>query len=208
MALHGDLSEINLEELVELIGTRSGVLCLGPVQGKTVNIHVTAGLIASFSVEQKVTGRDRIFRLARWFSTHPCNFSFEQKPVYTTQAAEMELSGLFPQRRQTCREDDQRAIPLADPNTVFMLIKAKKVELPLELQRFLDRVAPMLEKGANAHDIARRTRMRVQDVQLGLHGLKQARKAWPAFIGATPPTLRAKMGLFSWLSRFSSMRYV
>jgi|ERR1700733_16072790 len=117
------------------------------------------------------------------------------------KALHLDLLQLFPRRQPTVSATDPVTGPLSDPDTVFMLIKAKKAALPLELQRFLDRVAPMLEKGASAHDIARRTQMRLQDVQLALHGLKQARKAWPAFVGTTPPARPAGYGVFSWLLR-------
>ncbi|MBH1367398.1 DUF4388 domain-containing protein [Stenotrophomonas maltophilia] len=201
MAFHGDLDGIDLEDIIALIGARSGVLSLGPIQGKTLNLHVAAGLVASFSIEQNIEGKDRIFKLARWFSRHRCSFSFEQKPIYATQALHLDLLQLFPRRQPTVSATDPVTGPLSNPDTVFMLIKAKKAALPLELQRFLDRAAPMLEKGASAHDIARRTQMRLQDVQLALHGLKQARKAWPAFVGTTPPARPAGYGVFSWLLR-------
>ena len=85
MAFHGDLDGIDLEDIIALIGARSGVLSLGPIQGKTLNLHVAAGLVASFSIEQNIEGKDRIFKLARWFSRHRCSFSFEQKPINATQ---------------------------------------------------------------------------------------------------------------------------
>lgn len=201
MSIHGHLDDIDLEEIIALVGGRSGVLSLGPVQGKTLSIHVAAGLIASFSIEQKIEGKDRIIKLARWFAGHHCNFSFEQKPIYATQAVHMELSEFFPHRQHAAPDTEQVATQLSDPDTVFMLIKAKKADLPLELRLFLNRVAPMLEKGASARGISQRTQMPLADVQLALHGLKQARKAWPAFIAATPPLRPAKQGLFSWILR-------
>ncbi|WP_340568939.1 hypothetical protein [Stenotrophomonas sp. G106K1] len=201
MSIHGHLGDIDLEEIIALVGSRSGVLSLGPVQGKTLIIQVAAGLIASFSIEQKVEGKDRIFRLARWFAGHPCNFSFEQKPIYTTQAEHVELPQLSPRRQQEEMEAGPGIHLLSDPDTVFMLIKAKKTDLTLELQRFLDRAAPMLERGASANDIARRTQMPVKNVQLALHGLKQARKAWPAFVATPSPSRPPGRSLISRLLR-------
>jgi len=201
MALHGDLNDIGLEEIIELIGNRSGVLSLGPVEGKTLIVQVAAGLVASFSVQQRIEGKERIIKLARWISSHHCPFSFEQGPVYSTQAQHMKVLELLPHRWKAEQETAQADGLLSDPSTVFMLIKAKKVTLPLELQRFLDRTAAMLERGASAHDIARRTQMPLEDVQLALHGLKQARKAWPAFVAAPPPSRSSRSSWFSWLSR-------
>jgi hypothetical protein len=201
MALHGDLNEIGLEEVVSLVGGRSGVLSLGPVQGKTLLIQVAAGLVASFSIENRITDKERILKAARWFAENPSDFSFEQKPIYAVQATHLELPQLFQHRKPVHSEFAERELTeLSDPGTVFMLIRAKKVDLPLQLQRFLERTSPMLEKGANAHDIARRTQMPLEDVQLALHALKQARKAWPAFI-APPPSRDSGSGLFSWLLR-------
>ncbi len=175
MAIYGSLNEFSLRDILTVIGGKSGVLTLDQQDGQILRLHIAESGVTRMSLERPVQARSEAIMLLRIFNQERSTFRFEAGDVDVPRQSFLRLSEVIESRPDTTI--DERDLP--HPKTLFLLIKARQVALPPDLDEFLGAAESMLATGASAERIARELGIAVNQARHHLQRLRQVKKVWP-----------------------------
>lgn len=176
MAIFGKLADFSLREILSVIGGRSGNLLIENDGGHRLRVHLSAGRITHVSFERVLDSPQEISLLLKRLGEGQGSFHFDN---YADNAPSTGSLALSWEELLLSSESDALADALPHPQTRFMLIKGRTVQLPLPLNDFLLRSSHFLERGASAEQLSTKLGIPVQTVQQQLMQLREVKKIWP-----------------------------
>jgi hypothetical protein len=183
LAIFGKLSDFSLREVISMVGRRSGALLLESGDGSRVQLQISDAQVARITVERRVRSADEAAQLLRDFVRGQGWFHFEQRNDDVPQdgTTSFDWQQLIPLPPETPPPGEVRArtADLPHPETCFVLIKGRSVQLDSALTEFLQQSSPRLERGASAEQISEALRLPLETVQWHLQSLRELKKIWP-----------------------------
>jgi hypothetical protein len=180
MALFGTLKDFPFEEIVRLVGSKSGVLVVSFAQ-RELELHINERQLCGLTVNGQSIGEARLARnwLALAQQQHDGQFQFQK---LAPAALEQHFQLALHEQVATGQDPQSYAGQLPDPETVFELRQAPQ-QLSPALWAFWDQARPALQHGSSSQALAKQLHLKLEDVQLQLFQLRAA--------GAITPVRRA-----------------
>jgi len=175
VAIYGSLNDFSLRDILAVIGGKSGVLTLDQQDGQVVRLHIAEAGVTRMSLERPVQARTEAIMLLRLLSQERSTFRFDTGEVDSPRQSFLRLSELVDARPDAMI--DERDLP--HPKTVFLLIRARQVSLPPDLDEFLGAAESMLATGASAERLSQQLGVPINQTRHHLQRLRQVKKVWP-----------------------------
>ena len=175
MAIYGSLSDFSLRDILTVIGDKSGVLTVDQQDGQVLRLQIAGANVARMSVERPVGSRTEAQLLLRMFGQERGVFRFETGDIDTPGHSFLRMTEILGSRAGDSL--DERDLP--HPKTVFLLIRARQVALPPDLDEFLAAAEPLLATGASAERLADTLGVPVDQARHNLQRLREVKKVWP-----------------------------
>nr|WP_295383408.1 DUF4388 domain-containing protein [Pseudoxanthomonas sp.] len=175
MAIYGNLSDFSLRDILNVIGDKRGVLTVDQRDGQVLRLQVAESNVTRMSVERPVDSRTEAQLLLRLFGQDRGVFRFEAGEVESPHHSFLRLGEVLGTRAGDSL--DERDLP--HPKTVFLLIKARQVSLPADLDEFLGAAESLLATGASAERLADALGVPVDQARHNLQRLREVKKVWP-----------------------------
>lgn len=176
MAIFGKLADFSVREILSVIGGRSGKLLIENDGGHRLRVHLCGGRITHVSLERALDSADEISQLLRRLGEAQGSFHFDNHSDDSVPPGSLSLNWealLLP------TESERQADELPHPQTRFMLIKGRNVNLPPALDEFLLRSSHFLERGTSAEHLSSQLGIPLETAQLHLRQLREVKKIWP-----------------------------
>ncbi len=187
MAIFGKLADFSLREILSVIGGRSGNLLIENDGGHRLRVHLSGGRITHVSFERALDSSQEISLLLKRLGDGQGSFHFDNDADNASSTGSLALSWeeLLLSSESTA-QSEALSDALPHPQTRFMLIKGRTVQLPAPLNDFLLRSSHFLERGTSAEQLSKKLGIPLETVQLQLMQLREVKKIWPVRAYAEP----------------------
>lgn len=188
MAIHGNLSDFSLRDILTVVVGKHGVLTVDQRDGQVLRLDIAGTSITRMTVERPIDSRSEGQVLLRMFAQGNGEFRFEPLATVETKRSFLRMDELLEGRGAVPL--DERDLP--HPKTMFLVIKGRQVELPPDLAEFLGAAVPLLTEGASAERISRQLGFPLEGTRRNLQRLRQVKKVWPmqAYVDRLDPEQR------------------
>lgn len=180
MAIFGKLADFSVKEILSVIGGRSGNLLIENDGGHRLRVHLSGGRITHVSFERALDSSQEISLLLKRLGDGQGSFHFDNDVDAPSSTGSLALNW---EELLLASDNDAQGDALADalphPQTRFMLIKGRNVQLPPPLNDFLLRSSHFLEGGTSAEQLSKKLGIPLETVQLQLRQLREVKKIWP-----------------------------
>lgn len=183
MAIFGDLLELQLPELLNLVGRRTGKLELLEVgKFKRVELHISSQYLKGIVISDELLDDALLVRdkLASVMNETSGTFEFHKVPEIALRGSlSISIPQLLLSIASTSDEIDAYRKSFSHPNTIYKCLTPCDVWLDEDLYLFFEKAQPFLNSGVDAQVLVDKLGLSLDQVQLYLYKLRSVGKVSP-----------------------------
>lgn len=183
MAIFGDLLELQLPELLNLVGRRTGKLELLEVgKFKRVELHISTQCLKGIVIGDELLDDALLVRdkLASVMNETSGTFEFHKVPEIALRGSlSISIPQLLLSIASTIDEIDAYRKSFSHPNTIYKCLTPCEVWLDEDLYLFFEKAQPYLNSGVDAQVLANKLDLSLDQIQLYLYKLRSVGKVSP-----------------------------